>query len=68
MRFNDISMNVRLNSTCELQTDLILKEDVSTAQTCTHLRLRKPLLKILPISGNFFTEKTFQKNVVSYLK
>ena len=33
MGFNDISMNMWLNSTCELQTDLILKDDASTAKS-----------------------------------
>ena len=52
-------------STCELQTDLIFKEDASTVKPHAHHRLPKPPLKILPIYGNFFTEKTFRKNVVS---
>ena len=61
-------MNVRLSSTYELQTDLILKEDAGTAKPHAHHRLPKPLLKILPIYGNIFTEKTFRKNVVSFPK
>ena len=54
-----VSMNVCLNSTCVLPTDLILKEDASTAKSCAHPRIPKPLSKILPIYGNFFMEKTF---------
>ena len=61
-------MSLWLSSTCELQTDLTLKEDASTGEPCAHSRLPKSLLKILPISGNFFTEKTFRKDVVSYPK
>ena len=61
-------MNVRLSSTCELQTELILKEDASTAKSRAHTRLPKPLLKVLPIYENFLTEKTFQKNAASCLK
>ena len=57
-----------LSSTCELQTDLILKEDASSVEAHTHPRLLKSLLKILLIYGNFFTEKNFQKNVISYPK
>ena len=53
MRFNNISMNVWLSSTCELQTDLIiLKEDTSTAKPRA-----KPLLKILPMEN--FLRKNF---------
>ena len=63
-----VSTNVWLNYTCELQTDLILKEDASTAKSWTHPRLSKPLSKIIPIYGNFFTEKTFRKNAASCLK
>ena len=58
-------MNVWLSSTYELQNDLILKEDVSTAKLHAQPRLPKPLLKILPIYGNFSTENTFQRNVLS---
>ena len=54
-----VSMNVCLNSTCVLPTDLILKVDASTAKSCAHPRIPKPLSKILPIYGNFFMEKTF---------
>ena len=50
-----------LNSTCELQTDLILKEAASRAKSCDHPRPPKPLLKILPIYGNFFTEKISER-------
>ena len=50
-------MNMWLSSPCELQTDLILKEDVSTAKSRAHPRLSRPHLKILPLYGNFFTEK-----------
>ena len=63
-----VSTNVWLNYTCELQTDLILKEDASTAKSWTHPRLSKPLSKIIPIYGNFFAEKTFRKNAASCLK
>ena len=42
-------MNVWLSSTCELQTDFILKENASTAKSRAHPRLPKPLLKILPM-------------------
>ena len=52
MRFNNISMNVWLSSTCELQTDIILKEDASTAKPRA-----KPLLKILPMEN--FSPKIF---------
>ena len=52
-------MNVRLSSTSELQTDLILKEDASTVKPRAHPRLPKPLLKILPIYGNFSRKKKF---------
>ena len=58
-------MNVRLIANCELQSDLIRKEDASTAKPHAHPRLFKLLLKILPIYGNIFREKTFRKNVVS---
>ena len=61
-------MNVWLNSTCELQNDLILKEDPSTAKSPSHPTLPKLLLKISFIYGNFFKEKSFRKNAVSCLK
>ena len=61
MGFNDISMNMWLNSTCELQTDLILKDDASTAKSLTHPRLPNPLLKILPIDRNFSWKKLSEK-------
>ena len=65
MRFKNISMNVWLISTCELQTYLIIKQDANTAKSRVHTRLPKPLLEILPIYGNYFREKTIQKSVVS---
>ena len=68
MKFKNVSINVWLISTYELQTDLILKEDMSTAKLRAQVRLLKPLLKILPIYWNFFRERTFQKNVVSCSK
>ena len=53
--------HIWLISTYELQTDFILKKDASTAKPLTHLRLPKPLLKILPIYRNFSMEKNFPK-------
>ena len=66
MRFKNISMNVWLISTCKLQTYLIIEECANTVKLRVHARLPKPLLEILIIYGNYFREKTFQKNVVSY--
>ena len=50
-------MNVRLISTCKLQSYLIIKEDANTVKPCAHPRLPKSLLEILPIYGNFCREK-----------
>ena len=52
-------MNLWLISTCELQTDFILKEDASSTKPRPHPRLPKTLLKFLPIYGNLFREKYF---------
>ena len=47
-------MNVWLISTCELQIDLIINENVSTAKPRANPRLTKPVLDILLIYENFF--------------
>ena len=61
MRFMNISMNVWLISTCELQTYLIIKEDANTVKPHVHPRLPKSFLEVLPVYGNFFREKNFPK-------
>ena len=61
MRFKNISMNVWLISTCELQTYLIIKEDANTAKPRVHTRLPEPLLETFLIYGNYFREKNFPK-------
>ena len=51
MRFKNISMNVLLIFACELQTNLIIKEDANAVKLRVYTRLPKPLLETLPIYG-----------------
>ena len=60
MRFKNISMNVWLIFACELQTNLIIKEDANAVKLSVYTRLPKPLLETLPIYGNYFRQKNFQ--------
>ena len=64
MRFKNISMNVWLISTCELQTYLIIKEDANTAKPRVHTRLPQPLLEIFLIYGNYFREKKLSERML----
>ena len=61
MGFQNISMNVWLISTCELQTYRVIKEDANTVKPRVHATLPKPLLRILPIYGNYFRNKKIPK-------
>ena len=61
MRFKNISMNVVLISTCELQTYLNIKEHVNAVKRRVHTRLPKPLLEILLGYGNYFREKLSER-------
>ena len=61
MRFNNISINVSIISTCELKTYATIKEDANTVKPRAHPRFTMSLLEIFTHLWKLFQGKNFLK-------